>query len=90
MLKQTKFRSEEYIHLLYAINTDENANNVVWMKILPATCIGSPRHMHEYVQDAIMYVRHYCTADLFITFTCNPKLIYQTGVNPWLIPHRSP
>lgn len=31
------------------------------------------RHMHEYAQDAMSYVRHYGRPDLFITFTCNPK-----------------
>jgi len=74
-LNQTKLRSEEYIHLRDAINTDGNAQNVGRMTILPATYIGSPRHMHEYAQDAMSYVRHYGTADLFITFTCNPHWI---------------
>ncbi|XP_076264167.1 uncharacterized protein LOC143198693 [Rhynchophorus ferrugineus] len=74
-LNQTKLRSEEYIHLRDAINTDGNAQNVGRMTILPATYIGSPRHMHEYAQDAMSYVRHYGTADLFITFTCNPQWI---------------
>lgn len=46
--------------------------NVGRMTILPATYIGSPQHMHEYAQDAMSYVRHYGTADLFITFTYNP------------------
>jgi len=27
--------------------------------------------MHEYVQDAMTYVRAYGRPDLFITFTCN-------------------
>ncbi|XP_076249985.1 uncharacterized protein LOC143189877 [Rhynchophorus ferrugineus] len=74
-LNQTKLRSEEYIHLRDAINTDGNAQNVGRMTILPATYIGSPRHMHEYAQDAMSYVRHYGTADLFITFICNPQWI---------------
>ncbi|XP_050065709.1 uncharacterized protein LOC126554705 [Aphis gossypii] len=60
-LNQTKLRSEEYIHLRDAINTDGNAQNVGRMTILPATYIGSPRHMHEYAQDAMSYVRHYDT-----------------------------
>ena len=47
-LNQTKLRSEEYIHLRDVIITDGNANNVGRMIIPPATCIGSPRHMHEY------------------------------------------
>lgn len=72
-LNQAKLRSEEYIHLRDAINADGNAQNVGRTIILPATYVGSPRHMHEYAQDAMSYVRHYGTPDLFITFTCNPK-----------------
>nr|XP_033797247.1 uncharacterized protein LOC117359137 [Geotrypetes seraphini] len=40
--------------------------------ILPSSFTGSPRHMHEYTQDAMTYVRAYGRPDLFITFTCNP------------------
>ena len=47
--------------------------NVGRMKILPAAYIGNPRHMHEYVQDAMTHVRQYGKADSFVTFTCNPK-----------------
>ncbi|GBP22166.1 hypothetical protein EVAR_10676_1 [Eumeta japonica] len=43
------------------------------MTIFPATYIGSPRHMHEYTQDAMSYVKHYGRPDLFVTFTCNPQ-----------------
>ncbi|XP_073955775.1 uncharacterized protein isoform X1 [Choristoneura fumiferana] len=74
-LNQQQLRSEEYIHLRDAINADGNANNVGKMTILPATYIGSPRHMHEYAQDAMSYVRKYGRPDLFITFTCNPEWI---------------
>jgi hypothetical protein len=35
--------------------------------------MGSPRHMHEYTQDAMSYVRKYGRPDLYITFTCNPQ-----------------
>ncbi|XP_050065101.1 uncharacterized protein LOC126554025 [Aphis gossypii] len=86
-LNQTKLRSEEYIHLRDAINTDGNAQNVGRMTILPATYIGSPRHMHEYAPDAMSYVRHYGTADLFITFTCNPQWI---EINQELFSGQSP
>nr|XP_036224310.1 uncharacterized protein LOC106621587 [Bactrocera oleae] len=86
-LNQTKLRSEEYVHLRDAINTDGNAQNVGRMTILPATYIGSPRHMHEYAQDAMSYVRHYGTADLFITFTCNPQWI---EIKQELFPGQSP
>ncbi|CAF4940496.1 unnamed protein product [Pieris macdunnoughi] len=57
-LNQAKLRSEEYIHIRDAINADGNAQNVGRKTILPATYIGSPRHMHEYAQDAMSYVRH--------------------------------
>lgn len=71
-LNQKKLRAEEYIHLRDAIAIDGNAANVGQMVILPATHTGSPRHMHEYAQDAMTYVRKYGRPDLFITFTCNP------------------
>lgn len=74
-LNQAKLRSEEYIHLRDAISTEGDAANVGRLTILPATYTGSPRHMHEYAQDAMTYVRHYGRPDLFITFTCNPKWI---------------
>lgn len=86
-LKQAKLRSEEYIHLQDAINVDGNAQNIGRMTILPATYVGSPRHMHEYAQDAMSYVRHYGTPDLFITFTCNPKW---TEIRQELFPGQSP
>jgi len=72
-LNQAKLSSEEYIHLRDDINVDGNAQNVSRTTILPATYIGSPRHMHEYAQDTMSYARHYGTQDLFITFTCNPQ-----------------
>lgn len=74
-LNQNSLRSEEYVHLRDAIANDGNvnANELGRMVILPATFTGSPRHMHEYAQDAMTYVRSYGRPDLFITFTCNPK-----------------
>ncbi|XP_072380799.1 uncharacterized protein [Diabrotica undecimpunctata] len=86
-LNQTKLRSEEYIYLRDAINTDGDAQNVGRMTILSATYIGSPRHMHEYAQDAMSYVHHYGTTDLFITFTCNPHWI---EIKQELFPRQSP
>lgn len=71
-LNQKSLRSEEYIHLRDAISNDGNVNDIGKMVILPATFTGSPRHMHEYAQDAMAYVRSYGRPDFFITFTCNP------------------
>lgn len=70
---QAKLRSEDYIHLRDAIHSDGDVESVGRLTILPSSYIGSPRHMHEYAQDAMTYVRNYGTPDLFITFTCNPK-----------------
>ncbi|XP_060882031.1 uncharacterized protein LOC132953677 [Metopolophium dirhodum] len=42
---QSKLRSDEYIHLRYAIATEGDAANIGRLTILPATHIGSPRHM---------------------------------------------
>ena len=66
-LNQTKLRSEQYIHLRDPVVNDGNTTNVGRLTILPSSYAGSPRHMHEYAQDAIAYVR----PDLFTTFTCN-------------------
>lgn len=71
-LNQTKLRADEYIHLRDAIAIDGNAGNIGQRVILPATFTGSPRHMQEYAQDSMTYVRKYGRPDLFITFTCNP------------------
>ncbi|KAL4135595.1 hypothetical protein QTP88_007193 [Uroleucon formosanum] len=69
---QPKLRSEDYIHLRDAIHSDGDVQNIGRLTVLPSY-IGSPRHMHEYAQDAMTYVRNYETPDLFITVTCNPK-----------------
>jgi hypothetical protein len=69
---QQKLRADDYIHLRDAVNNDIEAHNVGKMVILPATFTGSPRHMHEYTQDAMTYVRKHGRPDLFVTFTCNP------------------
>ncbi|XP_071035395.1 uncharacterized protein [Parasteatoda tepidariorum] len=73
---QAKLRSEVYIHLRDAIirNVDatNDVNNIGTAYILPSS-IGSPRHMQEYIQDAMTYVRAYGRPDLFITLTCNPN-----------------
>lgn len=63
---QAKLRSEGYIHLRDAIHSDGDVQNIGRLTILPSSYIGSPRHMHEYAQDAMTYVRNYGT----------PKFIY--------------
>jgi len=56
---QQKLRSEQYIHLKDAISNDANPHDLGKMVILPSSVTGSTRHMHEYTQDALTYVRKY-------------------------------
>ncbi|GFU10033.1 helitron_like_N domain-containing protein [Trichonephila clavipes] len=74
---QAKLRSEEYINLRDAIigNVDatNHINNIGTAYILPSSYSGSPRHMHDYIQDVMTYVREYGRPDLFITYLCNPN-----------------
>ncbi|KIH43754.1 hypothetical protein ANCDUO_26234 [Ancylostoma duodenale] len=72
-LNQRKLRVDDYIHLRDAIANDGSSTEVGRLVILPATFTGSPRHMHEYAQDAMLYVRSCGRPDLLITFTCNPE-----------------
>ena len=72
-LNQKKLRVDDYIHLRDVVVGDGNTNNLGQLVILPSTFTGSPRHMHEYTQDSMTYVRNYGRPDLFVTFTCNPK-----------------
>ncbi|UYV69427.1 hypothetical protein LAZ67_6003542 [Cordylochernes scorpioides] len=70
---QAQLRATEYINLLDAIRTDRSHALIGRQVILPSFFVGSPRHMHEYAQDCMAYVRKYGRPDLFITFTCNPE-----------------
>jgi len=60
---QTNLCSEEYIHLRDAINNtidgNLNLNEIENICIRPFSCTGNPRHMQEFIQDAITYVRPY-------------------------------
>lgn len=84
---QSKLRVEEYIHLRDAIANDGTAANIGQKVILPASYTGSPRHMQEYAQDALTYVRKHGRPELFITFTCNPSW---TEIKDLLLPGQQP
>ena len=53
-------RSEEYINLCDVIignvDTTNDISNISTAYILPSSYIGSPRHIQEYIQDAMTYV----------------------------------
>lgn len=71
---QRELRASEYVHLRDAVENDVSAQDLGYV-ILPSSFIGGQRHMYEYQQDALTYVRHYGRPSLFITFTCNPKWV---------------
>ena len=70
---QRKLQVELYIHLKDAVANDGDTDKVGQLVILLNAFTGSPRHIHEYTQDAMTCVRNYGRPDLFVTFTCNPK-----------------
>lgn len=72
-LNQATLRADTYVHLTDAIAADRDPNQIGTRVILPSTFIGSPRHMHEYAQDALALVGRHGGPDLFITVTCNPN-----------------
>lgn len=84
---QSHLRVENYIHLLDAMNTYGNVENMGRLVVLPSSYTGSPRHMNEYAQDAMAYVAAYGRPDLFITFTCNPNW---SDVTNNLLPDQKP
>ena len=53
------------------VDSTNDMNNIGTAYVLPSSYIVSPRHMQQYIQDAITYVRAYGRPDHFITFTCN-------------------
>ena len=72
-LNQKTLRAEEYgIFRDAMVNDNVPTENLGKFVILPFSFTGGPRYMHEYVMDAMTYVRNRGTPDLFITCTCNP------------------
>lgn len=55
------------------VANDRNTADIGRVAILPATFTGGPRHLHEYAQVAMTYVRNYGRPGFFITFTRNPN-----------------
>ena len=66
---QASLRSESYGLLRDAVAVDGNPDNIGKQVILPSSFTGSPRYLHEYVQDAMYYVRTFGRPDLFATLT---------------------
>ena len=52
---------------------DHDYKSIGELIILPSSYLGGPRCMHQQTQDAMAYIRKFRRADLFLTFTCNPK-----------------
>ncbi|GFT04245.1 transposable element Tc1 transposase [Trichonephila clavipes] len=57
---QQKLRAEEYIHLRDAISNNADVAEIGNHVILPSSYVGSPRHMQEYIQDALTFTARGC------------------------------
>ena len=55
------------------VDTTNDINNIGTAYIFPSSYIGSPRHMQEYIQDSMTYLRACGRPNRFITFMCNQK-----------------
>lgn len=72
--EQQTLRADNYSNLRDSIlREDGNPEQFGQRVVLPATYTGGPRYMFERQSDAMAYVRRMGRADLFITFTTNPK-----------------
>jgi hypothetical protein len=73
-LNQTTLRADQYKGMVDAMQQDgANNTNFRCMVVLPASFVGSPRHMNQLYQDSMALVRNFGKLDLFITMTCNPN-----------------
>ena len=60
--------------------------NIGHVVILPSSFEGSERNMYQHYQDAMTIVTKYGKADIFLTFTANPKW---PEILENLLPHQS-
>jgi len=74
-VQKNKLRADVYKNVVKAVKGKKGntAGRPVQRKILPASFIGSPRHMRKCYRKAMAMVRKEGKPSLFITMTCNPK-----------------
>lgn len=53
---QKKLRAKDYIHHKDSVSRNDNSNNFGRVVTLPSTFISGPRHLSDYVQDALIHV----------------------------------
>jgi hypothetical protein len=80
-LNQTTLRADQYKGMVDAMQQDgANNTNFGRMVVLPATFVGSPRHMKQLYQDSMALVRKFGKPNLFITMTRNlnwPEILHE-------------
>ena len=74
--KQKQLRVEMYKGLMDHLQSRAADENLIPGKviILPSSYKGGPRAMQQNYQDAMAIVSKHGKPDLFVTYTCNPKL----------------
>ena len=70
---QALFRAEVMQGLADHLHGEDAARPVGRQVVLPASFTGSPRAMQQAYQDAMAVIARFCSPDLFVTFTCNPR-----------------
>ena len=71
--EQQRLRVDQYQNARDEMAAATDPNQIGKKFILPSTFVGSPRYMHEKIQDGMTYVRLYGRPTFFITMTCNPN-----------------
>lgn len=69
---QQEIRADKYKVVRDQINNGDNLSDVGQRIILPSSYIGSPRYMHNLIQDGLALVRRFGKPTLFTTMTCDP------------------
>ena len=70
---QKEIRADTYKIVRDALNNGDDLSDIGIRIILPSSFIGSPRYMHNLIQNGLAFVRRYGKPSLFITMTCNPN-----------------
>jgi hypothetical protein len=80
-LNQTALRVEQYQGLMDHLQgaAERRHLQVGRMVILPSTFQGSPRNLQQIFQDAMAIVGKFGKPDIFLTLTCNPRIIDIAG-----------
>ena len=95
-----KYNNRYYIGLMFVllvrlrsfaecILNDSNTTTVLGVSILPSSCTGTPRYMHDNTQDGIVCVYCYVRPEQIFSFACMPawsdiREVLYLGIHQWI------